>query len=147
MFVFLLRSTILLLNSLVSAKCFCRLPQAFPTPFLILFLFSKASLLQSRAGHSWNITQGEALCRVGMAAGEPRQAGCPWRRPDMCSRVFRLVPSCGTGGHPPAIAVGCVLNQNQGVPRGLAVTLPARAHGEVLHGRGNQEGPFSPWLK
>lgn len=83
----------------------------------------------------------------GWQRGEPRQAGCPWRRPDMCSRVFRPVPLCGAGGHPPAIAVGCVLNQNQGVPRGLAVTLPARAHGEVLHGRGNQEGPFSPWLK
>lgn len=54
---------------------------------------------------------------------------------------------CVTGGHPHAIAEGWVLNQKWGVLSSLALTLPPRAAGKGLHGKGNQEGPYPPWIK
>lgn len=152
MVVFLLRSTILLLNSQLSAKCFCPLPQALPATFLILFLFSRAFLLQSR--NAFTCRQGtpgtlpRVRCSAGSGYGESQGKltvlGTGWTHAAQGVQASSLVcdwwpPSCHCRG------VG--FEQNQGVPRGLADKLPPRAAGKVLQGGGNQEGPFSPWKK
>lgn len=115
---------------------------SFPGPPLL-----RAETPLAAAGHSWNITQGEVLCRVRGAAGRAEGSWLCSAQAGHGQQGVQAAPVCVAGGHSPSTPLGWVLNQSQGVPRGLAVTLPPRAAGKGFHGRENQEGPFSLWIK
>lgn len=148
MVVFLLRSNILLLSSRVSAKCFCPLPRALPATFLILFLFSRPSLLQSRnaftcrQGIPGTLPRTRSSAGSGWLWGEPREADCAWRRLTCAAGCSGRSPRVCDWWPPSCHCRGVSFESEMGRPQQSGSYTAAQSSWERASWQGEPGGPL-----